>query len=237
MPNKIPSDTLYLVHVTNTDPTKIKGGLTPHPTCKKMNKKLQFPGVFFSLITKSNRKLHFLFPGKYVLIFSVNLLFQNNYHVNIEDHNGFITEHNTYFPWNLLQATDKLSKSTMNEVVFHDAIDFSYLCKVIQRSEEDLPKNLPKKRMYTEAPPNLSYIPFVLGGLLENKYTGTTEIQSSSMAWLRMMAKIAKLSNLSRTRLGLLEQLQKRSLTLYVLITAEMNKILYLSRIGHHQLK
>jgi len=81
---------LYLVHMTDNNITK---GL------RKSTEDDQFPGVYFSLITKYNLKYERLFPAKNCLIFSKKLLEQQNYHINFVDYNGFINESNTYFSW------------------------------------------------------------------------------------------------------------------------------------------
>ena len=106
----------------------------------------QFPGVYFSLITKHNIKNEVLYSGKNVLIFSYKLLDQKNYHINIHDNNGSITETNTYYPWNIKDAVNKIKSittnnnnnnnkqkvNTINEVVFHDPISMKYCCREIE---------------------------------------------------------------------------------------------------------
>jgi len=137
---KIPNDVLYLVHITkneNTDNWK-QININQKDTS-------QYPGAYFTLITKDNRLTEELYPGKFCLLFSRNLLQQSNYHINISDDNGRITKNNTYFPWNLEKAVDKIKENSylsgkdednlwkindkcMNEVVFHDAVSMNYLC-------------------------------------------------------------------------------------------------------------
>jgi len=60
-------------------------------------------------ITKDNINIepvnHF---GKYKLIFSKKLLLQKNFHINLTDHNGFISESNTYFNWELDKVVKKI---------------------------------------------------------------------------------------------------------------------------------
>jgi len=137
---EIPEDILYLVHVTSKKYKDDSNNLI----WDKLNISIeddQYPGCYFTLITKYNRLTEELFPGKYCLIFSRNLLKQLNYHINICDNNGFITEENTLFPWNLKKTVDKIKLNTnipaskekinyhlMNEVVFHDPISMKYLC-------------------------------------------------------------------------------------------------------------
>ena len=131
-------DIYYLVHKTKTDDYKKWSELKPSKL--KASKSsiaeagVQFPGVYFSLITKDNINSERLYAGKYVLIFSYKLLNQKNYHINIHDNNGFITETNTYYPWNIKDAVDKIAsmKKTTNEVVFHDPISMKYCCREIE---------------------------------------------------------------------------------------------------------
>jgi len=93
------------------------------PSCTKAENKDQFPGVYFSLVSKYNIDTESYFPAKYLYIFSKDLLKQKNYHMNIHDSNGSINESRTYFAWQLEQFVDKIIedpyKYNMNEVVFH----------------------------------------------------------------------------------------------------------------------
>jgi hypothetical protein len=220
----VPDDILYLVHATNIHPSTIKY-LEPRPSCKEMNKDCQFPGVYCSLITKGNRLTQNIYPGKYVLVLSLNVLLQSNWHVNAKDHNGNITEHNTYFPWNYKTNIDKLSDA--NEVVFHDPINMRYLCRLLIRpsiyddeqafihfiTKGGIHSMLPQRRMHTRTPPDMTKKPFYVFNT-EHRYTGTTDIPKSSMAWLRMMAKVAKILPIPIDRSVLVSMLQKHSLKL-----------------------
>jgi len=170
----LPDEVLYLVHTTRIDPTSIEE-LKPSEMTKYKD---QFPGVFFSLITKSNKNTEFIYPdGKNILIFSPELLLQHNWHVNLEDKQGYISEHNTYYPWNFTEILEKMKKQdeqdlmTMNEVVFHDPVSMKYLCRVIKRPTIDqkiakIKKGiygnyyLPDKRIKNNNPPDLSLKPF-----------------------------------------------------------------------------
>ena len=167
---KIPDDILYLVHTTSKK-------------YKDENENLiwkeiktfgidQHPGCYFSLITKYNRLTEKLFPSTDCLIFSRNLLKQINYHINMCDNNGFITEENTFFPWNLEEAVKKIKENTnlpldkdnvnyhrMNEVIFHDAVSMDFLCL-------DMPCKffsndfLPDYSIENNINPNLTLLPF-----------------------------------------------------------------------------
>jgi hypothetical protein len=98
----------------------------------------QFPGVYFSAITQQNLLTEPVYPYTSFLLFSRDLLAQGNYHVNITDNNGFISEGNTYFPANLRDAVDKINANArvlpdtdrrrMNEVVFYHPISMDFCC-------------------------------------------------------------------------------------------------------------
>ena len=140
-------DIYYLVHSTNNSNFSKWNELKVSPDENSFiyTEDDQFPGVYFSLVTKQNIDYISLYPGKYILFFSRDLMLQQNYHINFRDHNGMITEKNTYYPWNLdkfLQAQNKLieenkikGKKTRfdSEVVFHDNISFKYLCNYIEK--------------------------------------------------------------------------------------------------------
>lgn len=215
----IPKNILYLVHATSQDPKQLKY-LETRPYCDEINTALQFPGVYFSLITKKNINTELIYPGKYVLIFSVDLLKQSNWHINIKDHNGNITEKNTYYPWNYQKVVNKLSD--MNEVVFHDPIDMKYLCKTLIRPSIDNEKKylayslkgginamLPKRQMSSSTPPDLTKKPFYV--FTERHYTGTTEVPKSSLSWYKMMAKVANIFPIPDTKQKIIELLEKKS--------------------------
>ena len=61
---------------------------------------------------------------------------QKNYHINLTDYNGILTENNTYYPWslnkfvNINKNTCISGKRTMNEIIFHDNINMKYCCKI-----------------------------------------------------------------------------------------------------------
>jgi hypothetical protein len=139
----------------------------------------QFPGSYFSLVTKDNIEYENFYGGKFILIFSKKLLEQKNYHINMKDHNGYISEHNSYFPWNLEDAVEKIAengKSIGNEVVFHDPIPMKYLCVVINRFTLSISINdiLPRIPIFNEYEPDLTKEPFVCYPL-EDNYTGEQE--------------------------------------------------------------
>lgn len=198
-------DIYYLVHKTDTskltDKSKLKE-LKPSEHNNEENDVLraehQFPGVYFSLITKHNINREQLYKGNYVLIFSCELLKQENYHINIHDNNGFITETNTYYPWNIKDAVDKIASiteenkksdnndvivKTNNEVVFHDPISMKYCCHSITIPSGlkivGLPESkqtyyrfngyLPKKQIKNDFGPDKSKKPFYCYPQLEEK--------------------------------------------------------------------
>jgi hypothetical protein len=212
-------DIYYLIHTTNTDPKKFKE-LRKKPSCKDADKD-QFPGVFFTLVTQYNIDTEMYYPGKYVMIFSKELLKQKNYHINSIDCNGMVTEKYTFYPWNLDSAVKEIEKDskgksdviikqsknrTMNEVVFHDAISMKYCCKIIEKpSLEKLGADnyfkfiekggvrslLPRKSLKNSEPANLSKLPFYCYNM-EDLFTGG-KIHKSSLRWFKMMLKVANI--------------------------------------------
>jgi hypothetical protein len=198
----LPEEVLYLVHVTKTDPKSIKE-LQP----SEVNE-YQFPGVFFSLITKYNKDNEFLYPGKNILIFSPKLLLQTNWHANLRDKQGFISENNTFYPWNFTELLTKIKEQPdneillMNEIVFHDPISMKYLCRNIKRPTIDqqiakIKKGisgnyyLPNKRIQNSQPPHLTHEPFycfpfedIYDGVKENNW------KPSSKKFYNMMYKM-----------------------------------------------
>ena len=167
---KIPDDILYLVHITSKKYKDEDDNLIWKEI--KTRGIDQHPGCYFSLITKYNRLTEKLFPGTDCLIFSRNLLKQINYHINICDNNGFITEENTFFPWNLEEAVKRIKENAnlpldeekvnyhrMNEVIFHDAVSMDYLCLNIP-SKIFSTDFLPEYSIENEVKPNISLLPF-----------------------------------------------------------------------------
>uniref|UniRef100_A0A6C0LBW5 Uncharacterized protein n=1 Tax=viral metagenome TaxID=1070528 RepID=A0A6C0LBW5_9ZZZZ len=166
---QIPEDILYLVHITKDGYKDENGNLIW--TELQASGTDQYPGVYFTLITKDNRLTEKLFYGKNILIFSRNLLKQFDYHINVSDNNGFITENNTYFPWNLEQAVKKIKENAslpenedevnyhrMNEAVFHDPVPMEYLCMDILNKGGN--QVLPDYPIENDVKPNMSLLPF-----------------------------------------------------------------------------
>jgi hypothetical protein len=161
-------DIYYLVHTTN----KYKNDWTEMRPSKLEED--QYPGVYLTLITKHNIRDEMLYGGKQILIFSKRLLEQRNYHINVKDDNGRISEHNTYFPWNLDEAVRKIkdnaaaaketnfSKDLMNEVVFHDPIPMDYLCLVMHKLSPYVLSNdiLPPVVVENDIEPDMTKLPF-----------------------------------------------------------------------------
>lgn len=227
-------DIYYLVHKTKTDDYKKWSELKPSKL--KTNKSniteadVQFPGVYFSLITKDNINSERLYAGKYVLIFSYKLLNQKNYHINIHDNNGIISETNTYYPWNIKDAVDKIASmtnpknkkvSTNNEVVFHDPISMKYCCREIElpsakeiahlsdKEYDEYLSNpnsfLPRERICAREP-DMSKKPFYCYPQDEEEYkednTNIDETLSSSNNFLKTMAKVCNVdTKLEKTKL------------------------------------
>ncbi len=166
---KLPDDILYLVHTTSKKYKNDTGILWKEITASGSD---QHPGAYFSLITKHNRLTEKLFPASNTLIFSRNLLKQMNYHINMCDNNGFITEGNTFFPWNLQEAIEKIQENAsipldddavnyhrMNEVVFHDGVPMEYLCLELE-TQFFCNDFLPDYQIENEIQPNMELIPF-----------------------------------------------------------------------------
>lgn len=179
----ISDDIYYLVHTSSKPLTNARYLKTSG--CAEATSKDQYPGVYFTLVTKQNIGKENFFPGKYKFIFSRRLLEQNNYHINIKDCNGMINEHYTYYPWNLTDALSKLPKYYMNEVVFHNDVSMKFCCKRINTKE-----SLPKKQMQTVAKPDTMTRPFY-SFMFEDRYTGDPIPPRSSLRWFAMMAQVA----------------------------------------------
>jgi hypothetical protein len=185
------NDIYYLVHTTNTYNTN----WTELKTSSIDNWDDQFPGVFLSLITKNNIDIEQLYSSKYILIFSCELLKQKNYHINIKDYNGYISEKNTYYPWNLTSAIKKIKQNKIvdsNEVIFHDPIDMKYLCEVIEIPSTNIEKinsYLPRYQIKNEVEPDMTKEPFYCYPL-ENNYSGANPLPSSSARFFKKMAKV-----------------------------------------------
>lgn len=199
---KIPDEILYLVHTTSKKYKDENGNLIWSEI--KAIETDQHPGAYFSLITKDNRLTEKLFPATECLIFSRNLLKQINYHINMCDNNGLMTEGNTFFPWNLEAAVEKIRENSllplheenvnyhrMNEVVIHDAVPMEYLCLDMQTKffSNDF---LPDYHIENEVNPNMSLLPFYCFAELEenNRYKGSS---------INFFKKIAELCNIDKT--------------------------------------
>lgn len=225
-------DIYYLIHVTNDSkclhPVNWKELKTSN-----FNTDDQFPGVYFTLITKYNIDYEKLFPGKYILIFSKNLLYQHNYHINLTDYNGIITEKNTYYPWNIdkFVIDNKLkciaSKKSMNEVIFHDNIDMKYCC-CIKNKDNDL--ELPRISYVNNEPPDLTKIPFYCFPF-NDIYTGCNPQPPDYYKWYSIFAKIANINcdNLDNIndKNEIIKKIKEKAFTLYNNRNEQKINILY----------
>jgi hypothetical protein len=180
---------LYLVHTTNDyneDWEELR-------TADVEDYENQFPGVFMTIVTKQNVHTVDLYPdNKQILIFSRRLMEQHNYHINIRDYNGYISETNTYFPWNLSEAVDIINENRHvigNEVIFHDSIPMKYLCLVIDNIAS-IPNNqiLPNIPIENKVEPDTNKEPFYCYPL-EKNYTGIDPFPESSREFFVNMAK------------------------------------------------
>jgi hypothetical protein len=185
-------DIYYLVHTTK----KYNEDWKELQTSNIDNFEDQFPGVYLTLVTKDNIRKVSLFPGNTkILIFSNRLLEQQNYHINIRDYNGYISENNTYFPWNLNTAVHKINESENgeyigHEVVFHDPIPMDYLCIVIDNVSSAVSPNalLPNVPIKNKTAPDMTKEPFYCYPL-EKNYTGIDPFPESSREFFVKMAK------------------------------------------------
>ena len=177
----------------------------------------QFPGVYFSLITKYNLKYERLFPAKNCFIFSKKLLEQQNYHINFVDYNGFINESNTYFPWELNKVVKKLKSHKgdfTNEVIFHDNISLDHLCLKITLN--DISSNianineliLPRYEMYNNTKLNKDILPFYCYAK-ENEYTGINPKKLSSISFYKKMAIMCNIDT-KLTREEIIEKINEK---------------------------
>lgn len=118
----------------------------------------EFPGIYMSLITEREISKNPLYFGPIIFCFSNKLLQQKNYHINITDNNGFITESITYFPHNIntlpnLTDVEKYYKQhydsyASGEVVFHDKININLICEIWCKNLEtynNIINNIPKE--------------------------------------------------------------------------------------------
>ena len=211
-------DIYYLVHTTD-DPKCLNW---TELRTSKFNMNHQFPGIYFSLITKDNIETESIYSGKYILIFSKNLLHQKNYHINLVDYNGIITEKNTYYPWMLndfISDHKKLCvrrKTTMNEIVFHDNIDMKYCCCVNIRNRIDEDYLLPNMQFENNMLPDMTKIPFFCFPF-EYIYTGRNPLPKSSIEWYIAMSKIANIDDTLDTldTLDTIEKIKEKAEYLY----------------------
>jgi len=222
-------DILYLVHSSqfayNSEWTELK----PSSIDKRED---QFPGVYFSLITKDNIRKETLYGIKNILIFSKKLLEQENYHINIRDYNGFINEKNTYFSWNLNKAVKKIKRLVKknienigNEVVFHDPVPMKYLCMVITYLSIDNNitfkydiKNkssimLPNYEIYNYEEADKSKKPFLCYAY-EKNYTGIEPLKISSYKFYKKMAKLCNIDD-KQSKEKIIEEINKKSKYFY----------------------
>lgn len=187
---------LYLVHIAvdrdlKTTMNEVKQW--KELIIDKLWNEYEFPGVYMSLITSDNIKKIKLYYGKYALFFSIKLLEQRNWHLNIKDHNGFVSEFNTFFPWNLDKGLEAMKKQKFdhNEVVFHDPIPMKYLCKI--EDNEEVEGFFPTERLVNDEEPDLTKDPYYVFPF-EDNYSGINMgVKKSTDNWFRMMAEVASI--------------------------------------------
>ncbi len=203
-------DILYLIHAVD-NPFNIND-ITELIPSNIENAEHQFPGVFFTLITKHNIRNEPLFSYDNILIFSKKLLEQKNYHINFRDYNGWINEENTYFHWELDKAVYKINNTENtigNEVVFHDSISMKYLCSYIKSgTNNDLPLTIDSINIPS---PDISKIPFYCIPY-ENNYNGIEKLNISSKEFYIKMAKMCLIENIENKKIEEIIELIKLNL-------------------------
>ena len=220
-------DILYLVHCTPYDNYEKWDALKPSPMDI-----YQYPGVYFSLITKYNLHKELLYSSKYKLIFSKKLLEQQNYHINLHDYNGHINEENTFYPWTLDKLIEKLKNKKsrfMNKVIFHDPVPMKYLCMTIihhniswdikQDNNNDnandndnysLQSNvgLPEYPIFNDEEPDMTKIPFYCYPY-EMNYNGINPLKLSSKKFYNKMAKMCNV-NIHQSKIKIIEEIRTK---------------------------
>lgn len=176
----------YLIHRTNY----YNDSWTELKPSKIENYEHQFPGVYLSIITKNTIET-IKYNCKYILIFSIKLLKQKNFHINIKDYNGFINENNTYFYWDLNKALEIINDTNadLNEIIFHDSISMKYLSMIIySKNDNYIPETLllPKNILKTDEKADKSKLPFYCYPLEQN-YTGVYRLKLSSIDFYKKM--------------------------------------------------
>ena len=221
-------DVYYLVHVTRDYSPKWKE-LKPSPLSDYEN---QYPGVYFSIVTKQNIDKIQLYPGKQILLFSKLLLDQQNYHINKRDYNGYVSEENTYYPWNLKEAIENISDS--NEVVFHDPISMKHLCAVISKSnisyDIEMENNmlLPALPLYSDEKLDVTTKPFLCYPL-ENNYRGINPIPQSSNKFFKKMAEMCGVNSSLETNV-IIKKITEQIPQMYK--NRDIQNISYFDRMG-----
>jgi len=175
-------EALYLVRVIKRDVYDKLLAQPPHERVLTSTKgyapEVEFPGVCTTLITKNTLDCAYqqLYPGDVVLFLSRRLLEQRNYHLNIDDNWGCISEWNTVYPWQLTRFLKRngLAKAMRefedhmgNEVVFHDLIPWSMVCYSRPRIVLANPDTWPSWPLFTAAQPDMCKQPFFLHSLID----------------------------------------------------------------------
>jgi len=175
-------DIIYLTHFTNIDNIndilknnylytnieRVKNNIKYKSCCstycntyEEKDFSSEFPGVYMSYVSKCDINTKIKYIGNICLVFNKKLLEQFNYHINLVDNNGFISEYITYFSVNAHQLPPKKSIEDFykkhygyycgNEVVFHDKIHLSALCEIWVKTSTMfnlLRQKIPKKFHY-----------------------------------------------------------------------------------------
>ena len=192
----------------------------------------QFPGLYTTLRTDTNRKLERLYPAEVRLYLNPILLKQQNWHFNLYDQNGVISE-NTYFPWNLdiilpyLKETIDFSvknkgEYTGNELIFHDNIPFDYVIKIeIQQGYLDKDGLYQKKEKQIinlnenlNKLPDMTLLPFYAYYLGDNRF-GTNNIyfphETRKITSLNYFKIVASITSEDVSECKIVEEIEKKN--------------------------
>lgn len=151
----IPPSFRFLVHVTDVNPYTWEGAKrSPAADTRMLGRSLDqkldklgiFPGVYTTLVTDDNISNVETYVGKYLLVLSLDLLKQRNWHICLQDMMGLLGENTTLFPWQQPQIEEyikmlqrpgvSMTGRSFNELIFHDSIPLGkFLVRVIELEE------------------------------------------------------------------------------------------------------
>lgn len=198
----------------------------PTNTYKEEDFSSEFPGIYLSFISQTEFGKKVRYWNKIMLVFSNKLLKQKNYHANIMDINGLISEGITYFPHNIKDLpklndveeyyNKHYNSYSVNEIVFHDKININLVCEIWCNNKatyEEVINNVPRnikhlikiKNKYTNIVCNvdekyldLSSMPFFLN--MDHHRSGFYKLiypyKTKTKSSMKHYKKMLKLANL-----------------------------------------